>query len=246
MGKLDGKVAIVTGGGSGIGKGIARELVGEGCKVVIAARDFGRLESAAEELGKNGTVVPVQTDVTDEGSVIALFEKTMAQFGRLDLLVNNSGIVAGGEIGDVPVERWDLVMSVNVRGVFLCIREAFKIMKAAGGGRIINVGSLSAQRPREGSSPYTTSKHAVTGLTRSTALDGRQYGISCGQLNPGNTAVEYRVAGEEVEGLEMSDEPMIQVADMASAALSMAVLPPEANVLELTLLPVAQPFLGRG
>jgi NAD(P)-dependent dehydrogenase (short-subunit alcohol dehydrogenase family) len=246
MGKLDGKVAIVTGGGTGIGKGIARALIGEGCKVVIAARDFGRLESAAEELGKNGTVLPIQTDVTVEGSVIALFEKTMAQFGRLDLLVNNAGAVAGGETGDISIEEWDMVMAVNVRGVFLCIREAFKIMKVAGGGRIINVGAISALRAREGASPYTTSKHAITGLTRSTALDGRQYGISCGQLNPGNTAVESLAAGEETGGLEPLDEPMVQVADVASAALSMAVLPPEANVLELTLLHVGQPYLGRG
>jgi NAD(P)-dependent dehydrogenase (short-subunit alcohol dehydrogenase family) len=246
MGKLDGKVAIVTGGGNGIGKGIARELIGEGCKVVIASRDIGRLESAAEELGKNATVVPVQTDVTDESSVIALFEKTMAQFGRLDLLVNNAGAVAGGETGDISIENWDKVMAVNVRGVFLCIREAFKIMKAAGGGRIINVGALSALRAREGASPYTTSKHAVTGLTRSTALDGRQYGISCGQLNPGNTAIETLEAIEEADGVEPLDEPLIQVSDVASAALSMAVLPPEANVLEMTVFHVAQPFMGRG
>jgi len=246
MGKLDGKVAIVTGGGTGIGKGIARAFVGEGCKVVIAARDIGRLESAAAEIGVGGTVVPVQTDVTDEGSVVALFENTLEQFDRLDILVNNSGIVAGGEIGDIPVDRWDAVMAVNVRGVFLCTREAFKIMKAAGGGRIINIGSISSHRPREGSSPYTTSKHAITGLTRSTALDGRPYGISCGQLNPGNTAVEWRTAGEQAEGMPLTVEPMIQVPDMAGAALCMATLPPEANVLELTMLPVTQPYVGRG
>ncbi|MDP6665856.1 MAG: SDR family oxidoreductase [Dehalococcoidia bacterium] len=246
MGQLDGKVAIVTGGGTGIGKGIARAFADEGCRVVVAARDLGRLESAAAEIGKADTVVPVQTDVTDEDSVVALFEKTTAQFGRLDILVNNSGIVAGGEIGDIPAERWDAVMAVNVRGVFLCIREAFKIMKVAGGGRIINIGSISSDRPREDSAPYTTSKHAITGLTRSAALDGRPYGISCGQLNPGNTAVEWRTAGEPAEGMELGVEPMIQVADMAGAALCMATMPPEANVMELTLLPVAQPYLGRG
>ncbi|MEE8046884.1 MAG: SDR family oxidoreductase [Dehalococcoidia bacterium] len=247
MGKLDGKVAIVTGGGSGIGKGIARAFVDEGCSVVIAARDLDRLEKAALEIGDGKNVVAVQTDVTDEGSVLALFEKTLAVFGRLDILVNNSGIVAGGEIGEIPIERWDAVMSVNVRGVFMCTREAFKIMKQAGGGRIINIGSLSAERPREGSAPYTTSKHAVTGLTRSTALDGRPYGISCGQLNPGNTAVEWRAAGEQAaEGMELGEEPMIKVSDMAGAALYMATLPPEANVQEMTVLPVAQEYVGRG
>ncbi len=246
MGQLDRKVAIVTGGGTGIGRGIARAFVDEGCKVVIAARGLGRLENAARELGDDDTVVAIQTDVTDEGSVIALFEKTLAQFGRLDILVNNSGIVAGAEIGDIPLERWDAVMAVNVRGVFLCTREAFRIMKIAGGGRIINIGSISAHRPREGAAPYTTSKHAITGLTRSTALDGRPYGISCGQLNPGNTAVEWRMAGEQAAGMELGDEPMIQVPDMAGAALCMATLPPEANVLEMTLLPVTQPYLGRG
>lgn len=137
-------------------------------------------------------------------------------------------------------------MAVNVRIVFLCTREAFKIMKRAGGGRIINVGSISADRPREGSSPYITSKHAITGLTRSTALDGRPYGISCGQLNPGNTAVEWRTAGQQAEEMPLGEEPMIQVPDMAGAVLYMATLPQEANVQEMTVLPVTQPYLGRG
>jgi NAD(P)-dependent dehydrogenase (short-subunit alcohol dehydrogenase family) len=170
----------------------------------------------------------------------------MERYGRLDILVNNSGIVMGGEIGDVPFDRWKAVMDVNVNGVFLCTREAFKIMKAAGGGRIINIGSISAHRPRESSGPYTTSKHAVTGLTRSTALDGRPYGISCGQLNPGNTLVEWRADALEVAGMDISDEPMVTISDMAKAAFYMATLPPEANALEVTMLPVSQPFIGRG
>jgi len=189
----------------------------------------------------------VQTDVSSEDSIKTLFAKTQTLFGQLDILVNNSGIVAGGEIGEIPTARWDSVMAVNVRGVFICTREAFKSMKEAGGGRIINIGSISANRPREESAPYTTSKHAVTGLTRSTALDGRPHGISCGQLNPGNTAVEWRSTGEQaVPGMELDNEPMIKVSDMAAAALYMATLPPEANVLEMTVMPIAQEYVGRG
>ena len=247
MGSLDGEVAIITGGGSGIGKGIASAFAGEGCSVVIAARDAERLERAAEEIrSSGGEALAVKTDVTDEMSVEALFAAVTERFGRLDILVNNSGIVAGGEIGDIPIDRWDEVMAVNVRGVFLCTRAAFRIMKAQGGGRIINIGSISSDRPREDSAPYTTSKHAVTGLTRSTALDGRPYGISCGQLNPGNTLVEWRADLQGRPGMNLSVEPMVQVKDMARGALYMASLPPEANALELTVLPVAQEYVGRG
>lgn len=247
MGRLDGKVAIVTGGGTGIGKGIARALAGEGCSVIVASRNQERLQEVASELESGGTpALAVETDVADEASVLALFDAATERFGRLDILVNNAGIVLGGEIGDIPLERWEASMAVNVRGVFLCTREAFKIMKAAGGGRIINIGSISAERPRENSAPYSTSKHAVWGLTKSTALDGRPYGISCGQLNPGNTLVEWRAALEDVEGMNISEEPMIQVEDMARAALYMATLPPEASVLEMKVIPVAQPFIGRG
>ena len=247
MGLLDERVAIVTGGGSGIGKGIASAFAQAGCRVIIAARDAERLDGAAAELtAAGGDVTAIPTDVTSESAVVSLFEGAMARHGRLDILVNNSGIVMGGEIGDVPFDRWKAVMDVNINGVFLCTREAFKIMKAAGGGRIINIGSISSDRPRESSGPYTTSKHAVTGLTRSTALDGRQYGISCGQLNPGNTLVEWRAESQDVAGMELSGEPMVQISDMANAALYMATLPPEANALELTMLPVAQPYLGRG
>ena len=247
MGRLDGKVAIVTGGGTGIGKGIARALAGEGCSVIVASRNQERLQEVASELESSGTpALAVETDVADEVSVLALFDAATERFGRLDILVNNAGIVLGGEIGDIPLERWETSMAVNVRGVFLCTREAFKIMKAAGGGRIINIGSISAERPRENSAPYSTSKHAVWGLTKSTALDGRPYGISCGQLNPGNTLVEWRAALEDVEGMNISEEPMIQVEDMARAALYMATLPPEASVLEMKVIPVAQPFIGRG
>ena len=228
MGSLDGKIAIVTGGGTGIGKGIANAMADEGCSVVIAARGAERLEQAAEEIRTSGgNALAVPTDVTDEASIENLFETTIERFERLDILVNNAGIVAGGEIGDIPTDRWDELMAVNVRGVFPCTRAAFRIMKAQGGGRIINIGSIASDRPREGAAPYTTSKHAVTGLTRSTALDGRPYGISCGQLNPGNTLVEWRAEGLDRPGMELGEEPMVQVADMARGALYMASLPPE-------------------
>jgi len=244
MGQLDGKVAIVTGGGSGIGKGIARAFADEGCNVMIAARNTERLDSTVDELRESpGTVVSCGVDVTDEASVVALFRTTIARFGKLDVLVNNSGVAFGAEVGDITLELWESVTTVNIRGVFLCTREAFRIMKEAGGGRIINIGSISSTSPRANSAAYTTSKHAITGLTRSAALDGRPYGISCGQLNPGNTSVEWRV--EVMASGEVPTEPMIEVPDMARGALFMATLPPEANALEVTVLPVEQAYLGR-
>lgn len=249
MGKLDGKVAVVTGGGTGIGKGIARAFAQEGCKVVIAARNETRLGETAEELSKIGPkILPVPADVTQEAAVQELFDRTMAEFGQIDLLVNNAGRIEGGPIDELTLEKFQDVMSVNVTGVFLCTRAAFRIMKAAGGGRIINIGSLASMRGREASTPYTTSKHAVWGLTQCTALDGREHGISCGQLNPGNTAVERRLAsgGRSASGRDMGPEPLISVSDMAQAALYMATLPPDANVLEMTVLPVKQLFIGRG
>lgn len=247
MGRLDGKVAVVTGGGTGIGKAIAAAFAGEGCDLVLAARDADRLREAAEEIGRTGVrVVAAPTDVSDEGQVLALFEKAMDEFGRVDILVNNAGRIAGGPIDELTLEAWEDVMAVNVTGIFLCTREAFKIMKRAGGGRIINIGSIAANRAREDSAPYTTSKHAVWGLTQCTALDGRAFGISCGQLNPGNTWVERRADGRSASGRDMGPEPMIPTADMANAALYMATLPPEANALEVTVIPVQQPYIGRG
>ncbi len=166
MGQLDGKVAIITGGGTGIGKGIAKAFIGEGCTVVIAARNGERLAAAAAELSSDGrTTVAIPTDVTNEEQVINLFAKTMDQFGRLDVLVNNSGAFDGGPVEELTMEQWQTVIQVNVTGPFLGSREAFKIMKKQGGGKIINIGSIAAQKPRHSSSPYTTSKHAVWGLT---------------------------------------------------------------------------------
>jgi NAD(P)-dependent dehydrogenase (short-subunit alcohol dehydrogenase family) len=247
MGKLDGKVAVITGGGTGIGKAIGKAFAEEGCDLVLAARNAERLNESASEIEALGVkTVAVPTDVANESDVIALFQKAMVEFGRVDLLVNNAGVIAGDPIEELSLEKWRAVFSVNVDGLMMCTREAFKIMKPQGGGRIINIGSVAADRPREWSAPYTSSKHAVTGLTKSTALDGREYGISCGQLNPGNTWVERRADGRSASGKDMGAEPMVETIDMANAALLMATMPPEANVLEMTVVPNTMVYLGRG
>jgi len=247
MGKLDGKVAVITGGGTGIGKAIGKALAEEGCDIVLAARNAVRLDESASEIAAMGVrTLAVPTDVAEESDVIALFERAMAEFGHVDLLVNNAGVIDGGPIDELTLEKWHATFSVNVDGLMMCTREAFKIMKAQGGGRIINIGSVASDRPREWSAPYTSSKHAVTGLTKSTALDGREYGISCGQLNPGNTWVERRADGRSASGKDMGAEPMVETVDMANAALFMATLPPEANVLEMTVIPNTMVYLGRG
>jgi len=247
MGKLDGKVAVITGGGTGIGKAIGKALAEEGCDIVLAARNAVRLDESAAEIAAMGVrTLAVPTDVAEESDVIALFERAMAEFGHVDLLVNNAGVIDGGPIDELTLEKWHATFSVNVDGLMMCTREAFKIMKTQGGGRIINIGSVASDRPREWSAPYTSSKHAVTGLTKSTALDGREYGISCGQLNPGNTWVERRADGRSASGKDMGAEPMVETVDMANAALFMATLPPEANVLEMTVIPNTMVYLGRG
>ena len=248
MGLLDGKTAIVTGGGSGIGKGIARIFLSEGCAVVIAGRSVDRLKAAEDEMRTDGNrLLAVPTDVSDSGQVSALFKKTMETFGRLDILVNNAGAFGGGRIDEVTDETWDRVISTTVNGTFYCTREAFKIMKDAGGGRIVNIGSIAAQRAREYSSPYTTGKNAVWGLTQCTALDGREFGITASCLHPGNTSVERRRPGDSSDtGRDKGPEPMISVEDMARTALLMVTLTPEANMLETVVLPVQQKYIGRG
>ena len=247
MGQLDGKVAIVTGGGSGIGKGIAKAFADEGCSVVIAARNSDRLDAAAAELSNGGgTVISIPTDVTSEEQMISLFAKTMDQFGKLDVLVNNSGAFDGGPVEELTMEQWQKVIDVNVTGPFLGSREAFKIMKKQGGGRIINIGSIAAQKPRHSSSPYTTSKHAVWGLTQSLALEGRDYGIAVIALHPGNVMVERRGDGKSATGRDEGPEPLISTEDMGRTALLMATLPPGSNMLEAIVLPLGQAYLGRG
>jgi NAD(P)-dependent dehydrogenase (short-subunit alcohol dehydrogenase family) len=247
MGMLDGKVAVITGGGSGIGKGIAGIFLSEGCSVVIAARNSEKLNDAARELGQGKSpLVAIATDVTQVDQVRGLFQKTMDRFGRLDILVNNAGAFGGGRIDELTDDIWNRVISTNVTGVFLCTREAFKIMKDAGGGRIINIGSIAAKRAREHSAPYTTSKAAVWALTQCTALDGREFGISASCLNPGNTVVERKADGHPATGRDVGAEPMISVDNMARTALLMATLPPDASMLEAVVLPVKQKYIGRG
>jgi NAD(P)-dependent dehydrogenase (short-subunit alcohol dehydrogenase family) len=183
-------------------------------------------------------VLAVPADVTDEKQVQEVFREAMDRFGRLDILINNAGSFAGyGAIDNVSVEAWDQIIAVNLRGPFLCTREAFRIMKQQSDGRIINIGSIASQRVRPHSAAYSTTKHGLWGLTQVTALEGRDHGISCGCLNPGNVRVEKR-AGDP--------EPMMSVADIAQAAVAMATLPPRVNMLEATVLVIDQPFLGRG
>ncbi len=243
MSKLDGKVAMVTGGNQGIGKGIARALAKEGANLVLTARTVGKLESAAEEMRAEGVeAVAAPADVTDESQVQAVFAKTMERFGRVDVLVNNAAAFDGGRIDELSLSAWDWAMAVNLRGTFLCTREAFRIMKAQGGGRIINIGSISAQRVRPNSAPYSTSKFGITGLTHATALDGRDHGIVCSCLHPGNTLVERR----EESDAPTDDEPMMTVDELAQAAVTMATLPLHVNMLEAIVLPVGQLYVGRG
>lgn len=242
MGKLSGKVALVTGGNKGIGKGIAKGLAAEGVSLILTARDTKSLQQTASELASGTRLLALPGDVTDEKQVESLFAKIMADFGRLDILVNNAGAFDGGPLDQISVEAWDKVLAVNLRAPFLCTRQAMRIMKKQGGGRIINIGSISAQRVRHGSAPYSASKHGLWGLTQVTALEGRDFGISCGCLHPGNTLVERRVGSTKKE----DDEPMMSVDELAEVAVLMATLPPHVNVLESIVLPIGQLYVGRG
>ena len=243
MGQLDGKVAIVTGGNRGIGKGIAKGLAAEGASLTIAARNAELLEETANELRANGTkVLAVPTDVTDEAQIKALFEKSMAEHSRLDILVNNAGAFDAGPIDELSTEAWDWVVAVNLSAPFLCTREAFGIMKAQGeGGRIINIGSISSHRVRPLTAPYSATKFGIWGLTQVTALEGRPHGITASCLKPGNTYVE-RIQNRS----QAPTEPMMDVDALAQAAVLMATLPPNINMLEATVLPVGQLYIGRG
>ena len=243
MGQLDAKIAIITGAGTGIGKGIARAYAREGAKLVIASRNKGNLDRTAEELRSDGaTVLVVPTDITVEAQVIVLFQRTMEEFGRLDILVNNSGVFDGGPLEELSLETWQRVIDVNLTAVFLCSREAMKIMKSQRAGRIINIGSISAQMARMNSAPYSASKHGLVGLTKSTALEGRDFGVVASCLHPGNVATERRDASDASQ----DQEPMMTPDDIAMAALTMAALPPNVNMLESIVLPVTQAYLGRG
>ncbi|UCF92763.1 MAG: SDR family oxidoreductase [Desulfobacterales bacterium] len=243
MGQLDGKIVIITGAGTGIGKGIARAFAHEGAQLVIASRNAQKLDETAGEIrAQGGTVLVIPTDVTDETQVVALFAKTIQAFGRLDILVNNAGVFDGGPLEELSLQTWQKVLDVNLTGPFLCTREAMKIMKRQKGGRIINIGSISAQMPRLHSAPYTTAKHGLVGLTKTAALEGRDFGVVVSCLHPGNVATEYRQASSAA----MDQEPMMTPAELAQTAVTIAALPGHVNMLEAIVLPVRQLYLGRG
>jgi NAD(P)-dependent dehydrogenase (short-subunit alcohol dehydrogenase family) len=245
------RIAVVTGAGTGIGSGAATALAAEGWLVVLAGRrpaPLRELAAAHPDL----LLDPVPTDVSDEDSVRKLFDVTMTRHGRVDLLFNNAGM--GGpprELDEIRLNEWQAVVNVNLTGAFLCTREAFRIMRRQQpqGGRIINNGSIAAHTPRPRSIAYAATKHAITGLTKSTALDGRHYGIACGQIDPGNTGTAM-TAGLS-EGVLQADgsiqaEPWMNVADVARAVVYMASLPLDSNVAAITVMPTKMPFVGRG
>ena len=247
-----GKIAIVTGAGSGIGRAVSLALLAKGWSVALAGRNPGKIQRTAEDSGAGKRALTVPTDVTDPQSVADLFRATVTAFGRLDLLFNNAGIFGPAALlEDVPPEKWREVVDTNLTGAFLCTQEAFRIMKAQTprGGRIINNGSISAANPRPNSAPYTATKHAMTGLTKATSLDGRKYDIACGQIDIGNaeTSLTAEIKGGVVQADgSLKPEPVMDVRNAAEAVLFMAGLPLDANVQFMTVLATKMPFVGRG
>ena len=247
----EGKVALVTGAGSGIGKAVATALVAAGWNTVFTGRRLEKLEEAAAA-ASGAKALPVACDISRPEQVEKLFERIEAEFGRLDLLFNNAGMsYKSTTIDEIPVEVWHDVLDVNLTGSFLCARAAFAIMRrqTPQGGRIINNGSISAHAPRPGSVPYTTTKHAITGLTKTLALDGRPFDIACGQIDIGNALTD--MAAPMMQGVPQADgsmraEAVMDVKQVADAVLHMASLPLDANILFMTVMATKMPFVGRG
>src|SRR2546428_7158893 len=249
---MDKKAAIVTGAGSGVGRAVGLVLLREGYHVALAGRRKDALEQVAGEAGPaRSRALVVPTDVRDPEAIRALFAQTKSAFGRLDLLFNNAGIGAAGLLEDLTVEQWKAVVDTNLTGSFLCTQEAFRVMKGQDprGGRIINNGSISAHTPRPNSAPYTATKHAVTGLTKSTALDGRKHDIACSQIDIGNARTE--LAARMAKGVLQADgtvavEPLMDVEHVGRVVAYLASLPLDVNVLFMTIMATKMPFLGRG
>jgi NAD(P)-dependent dehydrogenase (short-subunit alcohol dehydrogenase family) len=244
------KIAVVTGAGSGIGRAVALALAKAGFTLVLAGRKLPPLEDVAREAGSGA--IAVTADVADRNSVDALFARVAKEFGRLDLLFNNAGTGSPpAPLEDVTFEQWKSVIDTNLTGAFLCTQAAFRLMKTQQprGGRIINNGSISATTPRPRMVAYTASKHAISGLTKTTALEGREHDIACGQIDIGNTATALATPmahGTLQADMSLKPEPMFDVKYVADAVVYMASLPLEANVLFMTVMATKMPFVGRG
>jgi NAD(P)-dependent dehydrogenase (short-subunit alcohol dehydrogenase family) len=240
--QLSGKVCVVTGANQGIGKGIARAFAAEGASLALCARNADKLAETTRELAAAGAQVFAHAaDVSREADVEKFFDALLAHYGKVDILVNNAGSATSSPFEKTTMAEWEQVVGACLTGAFLCSRRAFAVMKEQGkGGRILNIGSISAQRPREGSIPYASAKFGVWGLTQAVALEGRPHGIVCSCLHPGNVAVERR------RDNPLDTEPMMSVETIAKVALSMVTLPPDVNLLEAICLPVDQTYLGRG
>ncbi|MES2360441.1 MAG: SDR family oxidoreductase [Pseudomonadota bacterium] len=249
--KTNPKVALVTGAGTGIGRSVALAFLREGYSVVLAGRRIEPLNEVAKESGTD-RALPVSTDVGNPESVAALFEKIREKFGRIDVLFNNAGVSGiGTGFEDIAFDHWQNIVNINLTGSFLCAQGAFKLMKEQlpQGGRIINNGSISAHAPRPNSAPYTSTKHAITGLTKSISLDGRKYNIACGQIDIGNALTELsaRMAkGVPQANGEIAVEPMMDTREVADAVVHMAALPLSTNVQFMTIMATKMPFVGRG
>lgn len=250
---IESKVALVTGAGSGIGRAVSIALLKQGYNVVLAGRREGALAETIDSVGSvEGEALAVPTDIANPDEVRRLFAATKTQFGRLDLLFNNAGVGAPAiALEDLTIDQWRAVVDANLTGSFLCLQEAFRLMKAQDpmGGRIINNGSISSTAPRPDSAPYTATKHAISGLTKSAALDGRKYNIACGQIDIGNAKTEMTnqmKQGVLQANLSIEPEPTMDVAHVAQSVLHMASLPLEANVLFMNVMATKMPFVGRG
>ena len=238
------KTAIITGAGTGIGKGIALKFAESDFNLILASRNVDNLNKVKKDcdLLNNDSSYVIRTDITDEKSVDNLFSESKSKLGKIDVLINNSGVFDGGAIDEISVETWDKVISVNLRGAFLCLRQAMKLMKSQKYGRIVNIGSISGQVPRLHSAPYTTSKFGLTGLTKAAALEGRDFNIVVSIVHPGNVITELRAN----RGEDKDIEPMMEAQDIAELVFLTVNLPSNVNLLESVMLPNTQLYVGRG